>query len=226
MSSTQHPSPHPPPASLSVTTGILPRLPKIRSGPIWKRVFTQSSLAGKKRYNFQAPQSDPSADNEELGQIGDQVFALVITDLIQDLYPHLRVDVASKVRDHIKRQSLIAEICVRYGLHKLVNLPDFQAESLRASQSIQVNVFKAYVGGLFREQRLEVVRKWLNLVFQPHVEAFYQYLRNDYLIPVPQAVLLPREPVAFYPSPPSIIDSENVAPVKKQPPPTKIQSSG
>jgi dsRNA-specific ribonuclease len=30
-----------------------------------------------------------------LGQIGDQVFALAITDLIQDLYPHLRVGPAS-----------------------------------------------------------------------------------------------------------------------------------
>jgi hypothetical protein len=30
-----------------------------------------------------------------LGMIGDQVFALAITDLIQDLYPHLRVGPAS-----------------------------------------------------------------------------------------------------------------------------------
>jgi dsRNA-specific ribonuclease len=30
-----------------------------------------------------------------LAQIGDQVFGLVATDLIQDLYPHLRVGRAS-----------------------------------------------------------------------------------------------------------------------------------
>jgi hypothetical protein len=30
-----------------------------------------------------------------LGQIGDQVFSLAVTDLIQDLYPHLRVGYAS-----------------------------------------------------------------------------------------------------------------------------------
>jgi len=88
---------------------------------------------------------------------------------------------------------------MQYGLHKAVNLPERQAESLRASQSVQVNVFKAYVGGLFRERGLEVVRKWLNSVFQPHVEAVYQYFRDDY---GPQAVLQPR-PTASYPSPPS-----------------------
>jgi hypothetical protein len=59
------------------------------------------------------------------------------------------------------------------------------------------------VGGLFREQGLEVVRKWLNSVFQPHVEAVYQYFRNDYLmLPGPQAVLQPQVPTT-YPSPPS-----------------------
>ena len=30
-----------------------------------------------------------------LGQIGDQVFSLTVTDLIQELYPHLRVGPAS-----------------------------------------------------------------------------------------------------------------------------------
>lgn len=30
-----------------------------------------------------------------LAQIGDQAFGLVVTDLIQDLYPHLRVGRAS-----------------------------------------------------------------------------------------------------------------------------------
>ncbi|KAF8495966.1 ribonuclease III domain-containing protein [Russula emetica] len=212
MSLTEHPSLHPSSASPSVAIGILPPLPKIRSGGISKRVFTHSSLAGENRYDFQAPQSDPSTDNEEFGQIGDQVFALAITDLIQDLYPHLRVGPASKVRDHIKRKSLIAEICVQYGLHKVVNLPERQAESLRATQSVQVNVFKAYVGGLFREQGFEVVTKWLNSVFQPHVEAVYQYFRDDYLMPGPQAVLLPREPTASYPSPPSSYVSEGMRP--------------
>jgi len=30
-----------------------------------------------------------------LGRIGDQVFGLAVTDLIRDLYPHLRVGPAS-----------------------------------------------------------------------------------------------------------------------------------
>ena len=69
------------------------------------------------------------------------------------------------------------------------------------------------MGGLFREQGLDVVRKWLNSVFQPHVEAVYQYFRDDYLmLPGPQAVLQTRVPTASYPSPPSIKVSEGMGP--------------
>lgn len=42
-----------------------------------------------------------------LGHIGDQVFALAITDLIQELHPHLRVGPASV------RQSAV----IRNGSH-------------------------------------------------------------------------------------------------------------
>lgn len=62
------------------------------------------------------------------------------------------------------------------------------------------------MGGLFREQDLQAVKRWLNEVFQPHVEAAYQYFRNDHKA---QAVLLPRVPAA---SPPSSEVSKGVRP--------------
>jgi hypothetical protein len=68
MSSTEHSSLYPSPAFPSVVIEELPPIPIIQSEEILKRVFTHSSLAavaGENRYNFQAPQSDPSTDNEE-----------------------------------------------------------------------------------------------------------------------------------------------------------------
>ena len=65
------------------------------------------------------------------------------------------------------------------------------------------------MGGLFREQGLEVVTKWLDSVFQPHVEAAYQHFRNDY---ESQAILQPRILTAPYPSLPSYTVSEGVGP--------------
>lgn len=43
-----------------------------------------------------------------LGHVGDQAFGLAITDLIQELYPHLRVGPASVRTVLIARQGLVS----------------------------------------------------------------------------------------------------------------------
>ena len=65
MSSTEYSSHRSSSKLPSVPIGILPPLPKIQSGQIRKRTFTHGSLAGENKYDFQAPESDPSTDNEE-----------------------------------------------------------------------------------------------------------------------------------------------------------------
>jgi hypothetical protein len=39
------------------------------------------------------------------------------------------------------------------------------------------------VGGLYRDQGLEVVSKWLISLLQPHVEDAYRKMREDHLLP-------------------------------------------
>ena len=62
------------------------------------------------------------------------------------------------------------------------------------------------MGGVYRDQGLEVVRKWLIPVVQPRVEAAYQHMRND---SVPKAVAYPRVPITPPPQPASL-SSEGV----------------
>ena len=42
---------------------------------------------------------------------------------------------------------------------------------------------QAYVGGLFREQGLDVVKQWLDPLFRPLIEVAYEAERRDYLMP-------------------------------------------
>jgi ribonuclease-3 len=90
-------------------TNPLPPLPNIRSAQTREQIFTHSSLTAKRRGEFEAPPDNPSRDNEEWvcrstdfhqsiefffgrwAHIGDQVVSLVVTDLIQELHPRLRV---------------------------------------------------------------------------------------------------------------------------------------
>ncbi|KAI0285697.1 ribonuclease III domain-containing protein [Russula brevipes] len=177
------------------------------------RIFTHSSLTHK--YGFQGPAGDPIPDSEELAHIGDQVFGLAVTDLIQALYPYLLVGPASKVRDHVKCKLTLAEICVSYGLHERLHLPERQSTSLKASRNVRANVFKAYVGGVYREQGMEIVSKWLNQLLRAHVEAAYCSVRKDYLLPpVTTTIPQPQEPTTRYPSPTSSSTSHDTGPAQ------------
>jgi ribonuclease-3 len=170
----------------SSASGGLPPLPPIRSEQIREQIFTHSSVTARRRGEFEVPPSNPIRDNEEWAHIGDQVISLAATDLIQDLHPLLRVGPTSKLRDRIKRSDTLAEIAVAYGLHEMLWTQD---PRLKALPQVQVDVFKAYVGGLFREEGMDIVKKWLDPLFRPLVDDAYQAERRDHLDPAAPAAL-------------------------------------
>ncbi|KAN0133862.1 hypothetical protein V8E53_008294 [Lactarius tabidus] len=160
----------------------LPPLPLIGSARLLEQIFTHSSLCERPRGEFEQSPVDASLDNEELAHIGDQVIALVVTDLILDLHPRLRIGPTSKIRDRIKRANTLAEFAVKYSLHTRLRIKE---PSFRVSPNVQVDVFKAYVGGLFREQDMDIVKRWLYALFQSLVDVAYQAERRTYLGPGP-----------------------------------------
>ena len=50
--------------------------------------------------------------NERLEFLGDSVLGLVVTDLIQELHPHLRVGPSTKMRAMIVGNQTLAAVCV------------------------------------------------------------------------------------------------------------------
>ncbi|KAN0136254.1 Ribonuclease III domain containing protein [Lactarius tabidus] len=185
-------------------TNTPPPLPEIQSEQTREQIFTHSSVTARRRGEFEVPPENSNRDNEEWAHIGDQVVSLAVTDLIQDLHPRLRVGPTSKLRDRIKRSDTLAEMCaVKYGLHERLRT---QAPSLKASPNVQVDVFKAYVGGLFREQGLDVVKQWLDPLFRPLIDHGYEAERQEHLVPgaaVPATTCSPPpQSAAPTPSPP------------------------
>jgi hypothetical protein len=98
------------------------------------------------------------------------------------------------------------------------------------------------VGGVYRDRGVKTVRKWLIQVIQPHVEAAYQDVRNDFLMSPesePESVPRSRAPTAPYPPPPSFASSEGAEPAlssrpawvsgdphRSPPPPVNVQQQG
>src|SRR5260221_14178503 len=70
------------------------------------------------------------------------------------------------------------------------------------------------MGGLYRDQDLEVVTEWLRKLMRSQVEAAYQTVRKEYLLP-PTATAASSQsgvPTTDYPSPSSPTASESVGP--------------
>ena len=65
---------------------------------------------------------------------------------------------------------------------------------------------QAYVGGLFREQGLDVVKEWLNPLFRPRIDDAYQAESREHLVPASAAPATtsspPPQSAAPTPSPP------------------------
>ena len=70
------------------------------------------------------------------------------------------------------------------------------------------------MGGVYRDQDLEVVTKWLRKLMQSQVEAAYQTVRKEYLLPPTTTAVRPPSgvPTTNYPSPSSPTTSEGAGP--------------
>ncbi|KAI9447224.1 ribonuclease III domain-containing protein [Lactarius psammicola] len=174
MSSQTHPSP---------SSNSLPPLPLIRDRRLLTQIFTHRSLARRPKRSFEDSPDDPSPDNEQLVHIGDPVFSLVVTDLIRDLFPNLSVGPSSKVRDRLKHTATLARVAVLYRLHERLLVQIAQANEVKASPNAQAEVFKAYVGGLYREQGMGPVNEWLRSLFHLYVQDAYENIRREHLLP-------------------------------------------
>jgi ribonuclease-3 len=155
-------------------------LPPLKEGKTRNQVFTHRSYFARPTTLFEDRADDPSPDNEALEHLGDSVLNLCVTILIREKYPHLRVGPATKVRSLIISNPNLATVASQYRLVDKLRVNQSQVVILRSSTSVQADVFEAYVGGLYLEQGIDVVKKWLHELFTPHAEAAYLKVREEH----------------------------------------------
>ncbi|KAF6761927.1 ribonuclease III domain-containing protein [Ephemerocybe angulata] len=161
----------------------LPPLPVIRDPRIGEQVFTHRSVAARLTHVFEDLPDDPSPDNEKFEHLGDSVLGLVVTNLMFELFPGLRVGPSTKIRSLVVSNFTLADISKRYRLPDRLRLHQAQALTLRASTNVQADVFEAFIGGLFRDQGLPAVQAWLKPLFEPFAREAYHLVRKQHSLP-------------------------------------------
>ncbi|KAF9238836.1 ribonuclease III [Melanogaster broomeanus] len=169
-----------------------PSLPPIINEQIKMQVFTHRSFYARPNHVFEDHPDDPSPDNERFEHLGDTVLSLVVTGLLIDIYPNLRVGPSTKIRALIVGNATLAEISRRYDLPAHLRLHPAQTITLRASVNIQADVFESYIGGLYVDQGLAAVEPWLKTLLRPYTTEAYIYVRTQHgLPPLPAPVAPP-----------------------------------
>ncbi|KIJ69882.1 hypothetical protein HYDPIDRAFT_171840 [Hydnomerulius pinastri MD-312] len=166
-----------------------PPLPPINSTLIETQVFTHRSFYARPNHVFEDHPEDPSPDNEKFEHLGDTVLGLVVTCLLVDMYPTLRVGPSTKIRALIVGNSTLADISRRYKLPAKLKLHPAQSITLKASINIQAD---SYIGGLYLDQGLAAVEPWLKALFRPYTTEAYILVRRQHgLPPLPAPVAPP-----------------------------------
>ncbi|RDX53832.1 ribonuclease III [Lentinus brumalis] len=176
----------------------LPPLPEIHSEQLRIQVFTHRSFYARPTHVFEDMPDDPSPDNEMLEHLGDTVLSLVVTSLVRELFPCLRVGPSTKIRALVVGNPTLAWISVQYRLPERLRMHPAQAITLRASTNIQADLFESFVGGAYLDRGLEVIKSWLDPLLRPYLTDAYRIVRVQHgLSPEPE----PPNPVALaYPS--------------------------
>jgi len=163
----------------------LPPLPRILNEDTKRRIFTHRSFYARPAHGFEDSPDDPSPDNEMLEHLGDSVLSLVVTGLLREVYPYLRVGPSTKIRALLVGNLNLALISVMYKLPDHLITHPAQAITLRASPNIQADLFEAYVGGLYQDSGLEITKAWLHPLFKPFLSEAYRIIRVQHGLPYP-----------------------------------------
>ncbi|KAF9031840.1 ribonuclease III [Hymenopellis radicata] len=163
---------------------MLPPLPRFLSRAVETQVFTHRSYFARPTHIFEDRPDDPSPDNEKLEHLGDTVLGLVVTKLMLEMYPGLRVGPSTKIRALMVGNATLADISVKYKLPEQLRLHPAQALTLKASTNVQADVFESFVGGLYQDQGLARVEGWLFQLFRPYAELAYSVVRKQHGLPL------------------------------------------
>ncbi|KDQ64198.1 hypothetical protein JAAARDRAFT_27824 [Jaapia argillacea MUCL 33604] len=181
----------------------LPPLPAIHSDHIRLQVFTHRSFFARPTHVFEDLADDPAPDNEILEHQGDSVLTLIVTDLLREMFPHLRVGPSTKIRGLVVGNTTLASISLQYRLPTRLRIHPAQAITLRASKNIQADLFESYIGGLYIDQGLDAVKGWLSRLFRPYITEAYRIVRIQHGLPPSPPATPPLGATSGYSPPPS-----------------------
>lgn len=136
------------------------------SEALLKQAFTHASYRNEHR-------RPALEDNERLEFLGDAVLELVVSDFLYKTRPHLPEGELTRMRAAIVCEPALVRFARDLKFDVMVRLGRGEERSGgRQRAALLADVFEAFIGALYLDQGLEIVRSFLERTMLPYVEEY------------------------------------------------------
>lgn len=130
-----------------------------------KQAFTHSSYVNENRVSG-------SKDNERLEFLGDAVLELTVSEYLYDIFPNRSEGELTKLRASIVCEPSLVTFAeqLQFGRYVLLGKGE-ELTGGRSRPALLADVFESFIGALYLDQGLEVVKKFLQEHMFPKLSA-------------------------------------------------------
>lgn len=127
--------------------------------------FTHSSYANDHR-------DEQIRNLERLEFLGDAVLEVTVSEYLYHKYPNHPEGQLTRMRASIVRAESLAKLAKEYSLHQFVRLGKGEEQmNGRTRPSLLCDVFEAFIGAVFVDQGMDVVKDILKAILFPKIDS-------------------------------------------------------
>ncbi|KAH3677206.1 hypothetical protein WICMUC_001787 [Wickerhamomyces mucosus] len=126
-----------------------PQLPPIDDTQIWRLVFTKA----KTNYDLNT--------NSRLAYIGHDILNQIVSTYTFNKFPHFNIDELQSMKEVIITNDNLIKWCETYNLLKILESISATKINKYKQSSTIVDLFEAYIGGVYINQGFPTVQKWI-----------------------------------------------------------------
>jgi len=142
-------------------------LPKFKNQQLLENAFIHRSYLNESKSQLES--------NERLEFLGDSILSFIVSEHLFATYPDFDEGILTNLRSLVVNTKSLAKSAESLDFGKHLQLSRGEEESNgRYNESILANTFEAFIGALFLDQGIDIVRDFLNSVIIPKIDEYVQ----------------------------------------------------
>ncbi len=138
-------------------------LPKFNNQELFTRAFTHRSYLNESKQEVQS--------NERLEFLGDSILSFVVSGYLYATFPQYNEGKLTNLRALLVNTKSLADIARDLNFGDYLRLSKGEEESKgRQNQSLLADCYEAFLGALYVDQGIEIVRRFIEDTLLPKVE--------------------------------------------------------